>query len=314
MKKLIIFVVFTLTMCLSAFAQSPLAELDKLKQIKLLESTREDVKKIFGDTDEDSDGDYYSTENFTIRLDYSNGDCLSEDGDDEWNVTEGKVVEINVLIKDSDESEKLKINLSKLEKINKQEDDEDEEAEEDADDYVYYDKEKGISYGLDDGEIESIKYTPLEKNYPTLCNNEDFKKFNSPEEWFRNKVKDQHHRTSGGRPFASVAELVLSKNEITAYCAKGKLLKAEVCAEDAKIEIAAKGESSDPTDVLTYNYTVSGGKIIGSGENVTWDLTGLKAGTYTITAGVDNGCGVCGNTKTVQIEVKECPDCKLLKK
>ncbi len=65
----------------------------------------------------------------------------------------------------------------------------------------------------------------------------------------------------------------------------------------------------DPeNDVLTYNYTVSGGRIVGQGANVSWDLTGVNPGTYTITAGVDDGCGVCGQTKTQTITVEKC-DC-----
>jgi hypothetical protein len=65
----------------------------------------------------------------------------------------------------------------------------------------------------------------------------------------------------------------------------------------------------DPeNDVLTYNYTVTGGRITGQGANVTWDLTGAAPGTYTITAGVDDGCGVCGQTQTRTITVREC-DC-----
>jgi hypothetical protein len=298
-------------MCGFAFAQSSFPELDKVKKIKLLDSTREEVKKIFDDDDEESDGDYYSTENFRIHLAYSNGDCGEEDSDDGWNVPEGIVVEINVIIEDSDVLKKLKIDLSKLERINKYERDaDDEEEEEDPDDYVYYDKENGVSYGLDDGEIANIKFTPLEKNAPALCSNEELREFSSTGEWFLNRIKSRPSRGAGGRPFANIAELALSKNEITAYCITEDSPKGEICSEDAEIEIAAKGESTDPTDVLTYNYTVSGGKITGSGTNVTWDLTGVKPGKYTITAGVDNGCGVCGTTKTEVVEIKDCPDCQ----
>jgi hypothetical protein len=63
--------------------------------------------------------------------------------------------------------------------------------------------------------------------------------------------------------------------------------------------------------VLTYNYTVSGGRIVGQGANVSWDLTGAQPGTYTITAGVDDGCGVCGKTQTRTITVTEC-DCEVV--
>ena len=46
--------------------------------------------------------------------------------------------------------------------------------------------------------------------------------------------------------------------------------------------------------------------IVGSGANVTWDLSGVRPGTYTITVGADNGCGVCGTTKTETITVRDC--------
>jgi hypothetical protein len=61
-------------------------------------------------------------------------------------------------------------------------------------------------------------------------------------------------------------------------------------------------------DVVTYNYTVSGGRIVGQGANITWDLTGIAPGSYTITAGADDGCGICGQTQTKTITVKTC-DC-----
>ena len=54
--------------------------------------------------------------------------------------------------------------------------------------------------------------------------------------------------------------------------------------------------------------TVSGGRIVGSGANVTWDLSGVQPGTYTITSAVDNGCGFCGKTVTETITVRDC-DC-----
>jgi hypothetical protein len=66
--------------------------------------------------------------------------------------------------------------------------------------------------------------------------------------------------------------------------------------------------AADPEgDVLTYNYTISGGRIVGTGANVTWDLNGVAAGTYTITAAVDDGCGLCGAKLTKTITVIENP-------
>jgi hypothetical protein len=60
-------------------------------------------------------------------------------------------------------------------------------------------------------------------------------------------------------------------------------------------------------DVLMYNYTVSGGRIVGTGKNVMWDLTKVQPGTYVIIAGADDGCGVCGRTEKKSVIVTACP-------
>jgi hypothetical protein len=74
--------------------------------------------------------------------------------------------------------------------------------------------------------------------------------------------------------------------------------------ESSKIDIFT--EYSDPeNDVVTYYYEITAGKIVGQGARVTWDLRGVAPGTYTITAGVNDGCGICGQTKTVRIEILE---------
>lgn len=305
MKKFIIIVVFYLATGSFAFAQSLFPELDQVRQIKLLESTREDVKKIFGDDDEDSDGDYYSTEIFYIEFSYASGEC-AEDEDEVWNVAEGKVTEINVIILNSDNSKELKIDLSKLERIKKYENEDDEETEEDPDDYIYYDIKNGISYGLSDGEIKNIKFTPLEENSPALCSNENLREFNSTKEWFLYKLKRRPYLERN--PFANVTELALDKDEITVECAKDVSPETKIDSDDTKIITVETIAEDANNDVLTYNYTVSGGKIIGMGAKVKWDLSGVKPGEYTITAGVDDGCGVCGTTKTEMVVVGE-PDC-----
>lgn len=302
MKKFIISVVFCLAMSGFSFAQSKLPELEKIKQIKLLESAREDVKRIFSEYEKNSEGDKYWTDNVTIRISYSSGDC-SDDGDEAWNVAEGKVTEVFVLLNDSFKPKDLKIDLSKLERLKRGEDDDEED-----DEFIYYDKEKGVSYEVSEGEVSYIKFIPPEKNYPALCNNENVRQFKSDKEWFRHKIKEVWVCYLP-RPFANVVELNLSKNEITEDCPAGDLSNIKSDDDYFKIQIETKGESSDPTDVLTYNYTVSGGRIIGNGAKVTWDLNGVKPGKYTIIAGVDNGCGVCGETKTQEVIIKE-PSCQ----
>jgi hypothetical protein len=56
-----------------------------------------------------------------------------------------------------------------------------------------------------------------------------------------------------------------------------------------------------------FSYTTilfTAGKIIGEGSKVIWNLNGVQPGSYTITAGVDDGCGICGQTVTKEVTIK----------
>jgi hypothetical protein len=68
-------------------------------------------------------------------------------------------------------------------------------------------------------------------------------------------------------------------------------------------------QATDPdNDTLLYSWSVTGGRITGEGRNVTWDLSGANAGSYTATVTVDDGNQhrVDAST-TVTIGVCECP-------
>lgn len=89
----------------------------------------------------------------------------------------------------------------------------------------------------------------------------------------------------------SVVDLFLSSNELADR------------SFDRKISV--KTIAADPeNDVLSYIYTVSGGKIIGKGAEVIWDLATASSGTYTINAAVDDGCGICGKTVTKTVIIR----------
>jgi hypothetical protein len=107
---------------------------------------------------------------------------------------------------------------------------------------------------------------------------------------------------------AVINSIDVSEKTITKPCAPGFQPREGVeCRDDQTVSV--RTNASDPEgDVITYNYTVSGGRIVGQGENVTWDLSGVNNGTYTITVAVDDGCGVCSETKTETVEVVDC-DC-----
>ncbi|HEY8562414.1 MAG TPA: hypothetical protein VIL74_18700 [Pyrinomonadaceae bacterium] len=59
---------------------------------------------------------------------------------------------------------------------------------------------------------------------------------------------------------------------------------------------------------LVYGYTVSGGRVIGKGEKVVWDLKGVRPGIYTIDVAIDYGRGFVDNPKSKTVTIIE-PAC-----
>jgi hypothetical protein len=301
MKKFILSLAFCLAAGGFASSQSPLPELDKIKQIKLLESTREDVRRILKDYKLNDDYERWHYERFTsasaeIKITYSNGKC-SDGLDEDWNVSEWKVISIHISLNEPVKARNFGIDLSNYKKeriyANLKHT------------FKYHQKARGIGYNVNEDGIFGITLIPSRENYSLLCNTESVKKYYGSDRWFTGKLK---YRIKEPFYFANVTELILSKNEITIDCPTKDSSETKRDYDYFKISIETKAESEVPTDVLNYNYMVSGGKIIGKGANVTWDLKGIKPGSYTITALVDNGCGICGATKTVTVVVKE-PDC-----
>ena len=120
--------------------------------------------------------------------------------------------------------------------------------------------------------------------------------------------RNERAPTSVPNQFANVTNLTLSQTEIAAPCPSGFVPReGQVCSDNMTVQVTTTAVDPE-NDVLTYNYTVSQGRIVGQGANVSWDLTGVAPGQYTITAGVDDGCGVCGQTQTRTVTVAAC-DC-----
>jgi len=209
-----------------------------------------------------------------------------------WNVPEGIVARISITPKD-----KIKLKDVKFDFSNYKKEIEDEESPET---YNYHNEDAGIIYVVDDGEIEKIVLYPTKSKISFLCNNENTSEFLSGEE----RLIDLALREGCeliNLP-ANVTNLTLSRSEVTLGCANAT--KKKKCLNtSAKVSIATEASDAE-NDVLTYNYTVSGGKIVGQGAKVVWDLWGVEPGTYTITAGVDDGCGICGQTRTQTVVVK----------
>lgn len=110
---------------------------------------------------------------------------------------------------------------------------------------------------------------------------------------------------------AVIDSVNLDKTEISIGCPPGQKSASGACDESRSVSVATSAHDPE-NDTLVYNYTVSGGRIVGSGANVSWDLSEARPGTYTITTGVDDGCGVCGKTETRTVTIKECADCQMI--
>lgn len=305
MKKFIICTIFILAICGFASAQmSPRAALDKVKEIRLLEADRANVKEILSDfklddTDEEELYQEFSNETADIEIWYSSGNCgldsteiEEEDEDDEdavkkWNVAQWKVTRIEITFDDEVKAEDIGYDLANYKK--------EQIYENRPDEFIYHDKNAGIAFETDEDEIEKIILYPSGSNSAMLCdNNKKERKFYSVESWFGDS-KLENRVIYNESPMASVTDLTLSQTEVLADCSNAKNKSPSNGVK--KIEVSTLALDSE-NDVLTYVYKVSGGKIVGEGANVVWDLTGVKPGDYIITAGVDDGCGVCGTTQT----------------
>ncbi|MBC7797803.1 MAG: hypothetical protein H7Z37_13100 [Pyrinomonadaceae bacterium] len=79
--------------------------------------------------------------------------------------------------------------------------------------------------------------------------------------------------------------------------------------EPQSVEVTTNAIDKDG-DTLLYRYEISGGKIIGEDSKVIWDLSGVKAGTYSLSVMVDDGCGICIEPTKKETKVIKCADCK----
>lgn len=102
--------------------------------------------------------------------------------------------------------------------------------------------------------------------------------------------------------FPKVDDIVLDKSELRLPCAADNVVPNSTDTLFVNVVVTA----SDPeNDVLSYVYRVSGGKILETGANVRWDLSGAKPGIYHVVVGVDDGTGV-HNTKRSAVAILEC--------
>lgn len=258
--------------------------LERVRAIKFFEMDRIDVKQVLYEMT--FDGTYDNRDDFTygdfdVEVYYATGEC-DEDEDEIFEAEAGKVVRITILPSEDFKVAQLGFDLSKLKK---------EQTYRYVESrFIYHDKRLGLAVDVDDDEVvEVILFPPIgSKTKP--CGNDKAREFVTMKSWFGStKLKDRLGFSCGNQ-VANVTALKLSATEITALTSK---------------RLTVSTTAVDPeNDVLTYVYVVSAGRVIGTGKDVVWDLTAVPQGTYTITAAVDDGCGLCGVTVTKTVVIK----------
>ncbi len=88
--------------------------------------------------------------------------------------------------------------------------------------------------------------------------------------------------------------------------------KMRPCSDEGGVEVTTVSKTAEK-DNLTYYYIVSGGKIVGQGAKITWDLGRVRPGEYKMMVGVGKDGIMRGKTvvKSIHVELCECeaPPC-----
>lgn len=111
-------------------------------------------------------------------------------------------------------------------------------------------------------------------------------------------------------PLANIDRIELDKTEIVIPCdcfGVDPPQEGTTCPNDTLITVRTFVRNPKNTP-LSYEYAVSGGKIIGQGDKVVWSLEGIRPGTYTITASIKGKSKISAETKTLSAVVRAC-DC-----
>lgn len=285
---------FVLALVLAAHGlvvgQTPLDALGRVQEIKLLESDRDDVRRLLADyVVDDDDGHFqrFSLGDLSIRVFYSSGNCSEDPEDDDaseiWKIAEWKVTRVEVEPAEAFAPESVNLDLKGFIK--------EQQYAEVSRLHTQHNKKLGIAFETNEDGIYEIILFPPSGNEKRLCKNSELaKKFYSTDSWFGDTKLEDRHVCNLQNLAAHVNSLDLSATRILAT--SNKTISVTTTAVDPE------------NDVLTYNYTISGGQIRGSGAKVVWDLSGAPRGTYTITAGVDDGMGVVGKTETKSVVIE----------
>lgn len=109
------------------------------------------------------------------------------------------------------------------------------------------------------------------------------------------------------QPAVDVESVVLDKQSVFTVC---PMRRSHCTKERASVKVTTTAKQG-PKDNLIYYYVPSGGRIVGQGPSVLWDVSEAVPGTHSITVGVGTGAVIRGKLVTKTIRVEKCDVCDL---
>jgi hypothetical protein len=108
-----------------------------------------------------------------------------------------------------------------------------------------------------------------------------------------------------------IEDVIIDRERDNTWCPIPEPVIENGCPKDINVKVRTVIKNAEKAKNLTYNYTVSGGRIIGQGEEVSWNFEDPRPGKYTITVGIGDKNGIKKKTVTKTFEFRECPVCDL---
>jgi hypothetical protein len=115
------------------------------------------------------------------------------------------------------------------------------------------------------------------------------------------------HRIEAGRDSSAtptpesaprIEKIEFDREQVFAPCPVSQQAIESACGDTA---VRVKTTVVNPGgEQLSYHYTISGGRVVGRGERVEWDLSGVVPGVYTISVAIDPSAAPV--TRTVEVK------------
>jgi hypothetical protein len=102
--------------------------------------------------------------------------------------------------------------------------------------------------------------------------------------------------------------LQASTTTITLPCPPSDYSFSRACSSDVNLQVALTSIPKDFHKQPAYAYTVGGGRVVGEGNKVTWDLSGAGPGFYTATVEVHDDKKHRA-LASVTVTIRNCADC-----